>query len=97
MTSALDSTDLTKLGIGVILALIVVGFVLSMLITALVARLVIAAIVIGLGAFVWQQRTSIKDDIDNCKINDSYSYFGITVDIPPSVEQHCRQVQKLRR
>jgi uncharacterized membrane protein len=92
MNAALESTDLTKLGIGIIIGLVVIGFVLSMLITAIVARVIIAALVVGAGILVWQQRTSIKDDIDNCHL--SRSFFGITVNAPDSVVRRCHRLHK---
>jgi hypothetical protein len=87
MHLALESTNLTKLGIGVIVALVVVGLLLSMIITALVARVVILVVVVGLAVWVWQQRTSIRDDIDKCHL--SASFFGVHVSAPADVVKRC--------
>ena len=92
MDVALQSSDLTKLGIGVIVGLVVVGFVLSFIITALVARVIIAVVVVGLAVLVWQQRTSIKDDIDNCHL--SASFFGIHISAPQDVVTRCKGLHK---
>ena len=92
MVDALGSGDITKIGIGVIIALVVLGFLLSLVITALIGRLIILAVVVGLGIWVWQQRTSLKDDIDNCHL--SATFFGIHVDAPQSVVDHCKAIHK---
>ena len=91
MTTALQSTDLTKLGIGVIIGLVVIGILLSLIITAIAARIIIAVVVIGLAVLVWQQRTSIKNDINNCHL--SKSFFGITIHAPQSVVNRCKAHQ----
>ena len=62
---ALDAGNITEIGIGVIIALVVIGVLLSLIITAIVGRIIIAVIVIGLGIWVWQQRTAIQDKIDD--------------------------------
>lgn len=87
---ALDSGNITKIGVIVIVALIVVGALLSIVITALVARVIIAVVVIGLAILVWQQRTHIKNQIDACKFGATF--FGIHVDAPQSVAQHCQRL-----
>ena len=92
MHEALQSGDITKIGIGVIIGLVVIGFLLSMIITAVVGRIIILVAVVGLGIWVWQQRTSIKDDIDNCHL--SGSFFGFHVNAPASVVAHCNSLHK---
>ncbi|MDT4938591.1 MAG: hypothetical protein QOG80_2262 [Pseudonocardiales bacterium] len=88
---ALDSTQIGKIGIGVIIALVVVGVLLSLLVTAVVGRIIIAIVVIVLGAVVWQQRASIQDKINkhDCKL--SGSFFGFTVKAPADVVRACQQ------
>jgi hypothetical protein len=92
MSVALQSTDLTKLGIAVIVGVVVVGILLSLLITALVARVIIAILVVAAGVWVWQQRTSIKDDIDNCHL--SGSFFGVHVSAPADVVARCKRAHR---
>jgi uncharacterized metal-binding protein len=89
MTSvtALDSTQITKIGVGVIIALVVVGFVLSLLITAIVGRVIIAVVVVALGILVWQQRTVIEDHVNKCQLD--VSFVGIHVNVPDDVKQAC--------
>jgi uncharacterized metal-binding protein len=93
MTSvtALDSTQITKIGVGVIIALVVVGFVLSLIITAIVGRIVIAVVVVALGILVWQQRTVIEDHVKKCQLD--MSFMGIHVDAPAHVQQACKKTQ----
>jgi protein-S-isoprenylcysteine O-methyltransferase Ste14 len=89
---ALNSQDITKVGVIVIVALVLIGALLSIVITAIVGRIIILVLVIAAGAFVWQQRTHVRDQVDhNCA--KSVSFFGVSVDVPDSVRQKCLQVQ----
>lgn len=94
VTAALDSafgaSDLTKVGIGVTAALVVIGVILALIITALIARVLIIVVVVVLGFVVWQQRGSIEHDIHQKSCPPNYSFFGIHVDAPHSVKHFCR-------
>jgi hypothetical protein len=88
----LDAGDVTKIGVGIIIALVVIGFLVGLLITALLGRLVIAVVVIVLGIFVWQQRSSVENKINHAKrgaCNFSATFFGIHLDAPDSVRNKC--------
>jgi hypothetical protein len=87
---ALDAGNITKIGIGVIIALVVIGIVLSLIITAIVGRIIIAVVVIGLGIWVWQQRTSIEDSLNKHKCDLSASFFGFHVNAPQDVKHYCK-------
>ena len=87
---ALNANDITKVGRIVIVALGVGGALLSMVITAIVGRIVILVVVVAAAAFVWQQRTHIKDEINTNKCNLHATFFGIHLDAPDSVKQACR-------
>jgi hypothetical protein len=99
MTSveALQSSDITKIGIGVIVALVVIGALISMVITAIVGRLVILVIVVALGAFVWVQRTSIENKVTDFKNGHvascqfDKSFFGAHVKAPASLVAECEK------
>jgi protein-S-isoprenylcysteine O-methyltransferase Ste14 len=84
---ALNSDNITKIGIVIIVALVVIGALLSLVLTALVARIVILVVVIGLAVLVWQQRTHIKDQVDKCKLDATF--FGVHISAPDSVQQQC--------
>jgi hypothetical protein len=90
MTSvtALDSTQITKIGVGVIIALVVVGFLLSLIVTAIVGRVIIAVVVVALGILVWQQRTVIKDHVRKCQLD--MTFLGSHVNAPDDVQQAGR-------
>jgi hypothetical protein len=88
--AALNVQDITKVGVIVIVALVVVGVVLSLIITALIGRLVILAVVVVLAVFVWQQRGHVKDEINAHKCDLNATFFGIHLDAPNSVKQVCR-------
>ena len=89
VTTALESSDITKIGIGVIVGLIVLGFVLSLIITAIIGRLIIAAVVIIAGATIWQQRSSVLDDLTTKACGLDTTFFGVHVDPPSNVTQYC--------
>ncbi|HEX3335198.1 MAG TPA: hypothetical protein VHS54_01975 [Jatrophihabitans sp.] len=86
---ALNAGDITKVGLIVIVALIVIGLLLSIVITALVGRLIILVAVVVLGAVVWQQRSSIEDKINSHKCDLSATFFGIHLDAPQAVKDAC--------
>jgi hypothetical protein len=86
---ALNAGNITKIGIGVIIALVVIGVLLGLLITAIVGRIIIAVIVIGLGIWVWQQRTSIQDKLDQHQCPKNQSFFGISID----ANKYCKDLK----
>jgi protein-S-isoprenylcysteine O-methyltransferase Ste14 len=87
---ALNSNDITKVGVVVIVALVVIGLLLSFVITALIARVIIIVLVVGLSVLVWQQRTHIKDKFDKC--DTRATFFGVHVDAPQSIKDKCRRL-----
>lgn len=89
---ALNSDNITKIGIVIIVALVVIGALLSIVLTALVARIIILVVVIGLAVVVWQQRTHIKDQVDKCKLDATF--FGVHISAPDSVQQHCHSIRR---
>jgi hypothetical protein len=86
---ALDSSQITKIGVGSIIGLVVVGLLLGLIITALVGRLLIAVVVIALGVLVWQQRTAIEDHVNKCQLN--MTFLGVHVKAPKDVVQACQR------
>ena len=86
--AALNAGDITKIGVGAIIALVVIGFLLSLLITAIVGRIIIVIVVVALGIFVWQQRSSIEKKIDQHKC--SLTFFGVHLDPPGSLQKFCK-------
>lgn len=89
---ALDSTDIGKIGIGIIVGLVVLGALLSLIITKIVGRIIILLVVVGLAVFVWQQRSTVEDHINNCDL--SVSFFGFDVHVPHDVADQCRKINK---
>lgn len=91
MTSvtALDSSQITKIGIGVIVGLVVVGLLLSLIITAVLGRIILAVVVVVLGVVVWQQRTAIEDHVSKHKCDLNSTFFGIHVRAPDNVVAAC--------
>jgi uncharacterized membrane protein len=89
MLSALDSGQIGKIGIGVIVGLVVLGALISLVITAIVGRILVLVVVVVLGVLVWQQRASIQDHVKKCDPN--MSFFGVHVNAPQSVVDQCQQ------
>ena len=89
---ALNSGDITKIGIGVIVALVVIGALLSIVITAIVGRIIVLAVVVALAVLVWQQRTQVKNQIESCHL--SATFFGIHLSAPDSVLRKCHQLNR---
>jgi protein-S-isoprenylcysteine O-methyltransferase Ste14 len=85
---ALNANDITKVGVVVIVALVLIGALLSIVITALVGRIIILVLVVVAAVLVWQQRTHVKNQIDDCKL--SGSFFGVHLDAPDSVKRACQ-------
>lgn len=90
--AALDSNQIGKVGLGVIVAFVVIGALLSMVITAIVGRVLILVVVVAVGVFVWQQRAEIQDHVKNCNLKMTFA--GIHIDAPQSVQQQCANLQK---
>jgi hypothetical protein len=89
---ALGTGDITKVGVIVIVALVLIGLLLSIVLTALVARIIILVVVIALAVLVWQQRTHVKNSIENCHL--SATFFGVHLDAPDSVQRKCHQLNR---
>ena len=94
MLSGLQSDQIGKIGIGAIVALVVIGLLLSMIITKIVGRIILIVIVVALGAFVWQQRTEIQNKVDKCDLN--MTFFGKKVTMPQDVLDACKAQHKLK-
>lgn len=83
---ALDTDQAKLLGIGIIVAVLVVGFVVGAIITALVGRVIVAAVVIALAIWAYSERAEIKDSVNDCDV----TFFGIHLTpSDPDVEQAC--------
>jgi len=86
---ALSSSDVTKVGIIVIVALLLIGALLSIVITAIVGRIIVLVVVVVAAFLVWQQRTHIKDQVNSHKCDLNATFFGVHLDAPDSVKQAC--------
>jgi protein-S-isoprenylcysteine O-methyltransferase Ste14 len=87
---ALNANDVTKIGVIVIVALILIGVLLSIVITAVIGRVIVLVLVVVGAVLVWQQRTHIKDEVNKNKCNLSATFFGVHLNAPDSVKQACR-------
>ncbi len=89
MTSALDAGDITKVGVVVIVALVLIGALLSLIVTALLGRLLVLAVVVALAIVVWVQRTSVEHAFTSKACNLDTTFFGVHLDPPDAVRQAC--------
>ncbi|MCU1656420.1 MAG: hypothetical protein JWO57_1076 [Pseudonocardiales bacterium] len=89
---ALQSKDIGRIGVAIILGLVVVGLLLGLIITAIVGRVIVLIVVVALGVLVWQQRTTIQDHVKKCQLN--MSFLGIHVDAPKDVQTQCAKVSR---
>lgn len=84
---ALDTDQAKLLGVGIIVAVVIIGIILGAIITALIGRVIIAAVVIGLAVWAYAERAQIHDSIRDCDV----TFFG--VHLTPSdddVRQACQ-------
>jgi hypothetical protein len=88
---ALSFSDITKVGVVVIVALVLIGALLSIVITAIVGRIIVAVVVVVLAVLVWQQRGHVKDQIESC--HPSATFFGVHIDTPDSVQRKCHEIK----
>ena len=85
---ALDAGDVTKIGVAIIVALIVLGFLISIVITAIIGRIVTAVVVVALAIFVWTQRNSVEDKVRSKACGD-FTFVGVHLDPPDSLKNYC--------
>ncbi len=86
---ALDTSQAKTLGIGVIVALLVIGAIISALVTAILARIVVLVVVVVLAVVVWTQRADIESAAKKCDAK----FFG--VHLTPSnadLKKKCQNV-----
>lgn len=83
---ALDTDQAKLLGIGIILAVVLIGFVISAVITAIVGRVVVILIVAALAVVVYTQRAQIRESVNDCDV----TFFGVHLTpSDPEVRQAC--------
>ena len=88
---ALGSDDITKVGVIITIALVVIALLLSFVITAVIGRIIVLVVLAALVAFVWQQRGHVQDEINAHKCNLHATFFGFHLDAPQSVIKECKQ------
>ena len=87
---ALGAGNITTIGVGVIIAIVVIGALLALLVTKLLARVFLIVVVVALAALVWQQRGHVENEVNKHACNLNATFFGVHVDAPDSVKQACR-------
>lgn len=87
---ALQSSDVNKVGVGLIIAVVVVGILVLLAVGALIARIIVLLVILGLGLVIWQQRGVVQDRIKNCHLGTSY--LGIKVQAPDDIIAQCKRL-----
>jgi hypothetical protein len=88
---ALDTGQGKDLGIGIVIALLVVGVVISLIIGHIVARVIVLVVAIALALVVWSQRQHIESAAKNCDA----SFLGIQLTpSDPTLKKQCQQLTK---
>ncbi|GAB2472676.1 hypothetical protein [Jatrophihabitans fulvus] len=87
--TALGAENVTALGVGVILVIVVIGVLLGVLIAKLIVRLIITLVVVVLAIVVWQQRGHVEDEVKSRACNADTTFFGVHLDPPDDVKQAC--------
>lgn len=87
---AIGSDDITKIGVGVIVVLVILGVIAVSLISAIIGRAIVLVVVVVLAVLVWQQRTHVENSINNHACNLNATFFGVHLDAPQDVEKACR-------
>jgi len=92
--TALDTSQASNVGIGVIVAVIVVGLLLVVLIGKLIARAIIVLLMVVLAVVAYQQRNQIADSARKCDA----TFFGVHVTPHnQAVKQRCLEVTNHNR
>jgi len=89
MSYALDVDQAKTIGLGAVVAIIVLGLLASLIISAIVGRIIALALTIGLGLLVWNQRANIEDAAKKCDAK----FFGYHLTInDPNLMAQCKQL-----
>ena len=86
---ALDTSQASNVGIGVIVAVIVIGLLLVVVIRKVLVRAIVVLLMVLLAVVAWQQRHQVGDAAKKCDA----SFFGVHVTPhDPVVKRHCQEI-----
>ena len=86
---ALDTSQADNLGIGLIVAVLVIGLLLVVLIGKLLVRAIIVVLMVVLAVVAWQQRHQVADAAKKCDA----TFFGVHVTPhDPAVKRRCQDI-----
>ena len=87
--SALDTSQASNVGIGTIVAVIVIGLLLVVFIGKMLVRAIIVVLVVAAIIVAWQQRHQVADAAKKCDA----TFFGVHVTPhDPAVKRRCLQI-----
>jgi hypothetical protein len=86
---AFDTDQAKALGIGIVIAVIVIGLIAALLVRAIVGRIIALVVMVAIAALVWTQRASIEAAAKKCDA----TFFGIH--LTPSDSQLKQKCQEL--
>lgn len=86
---ALATDQAKSLGVGVLIAVVVIGAVIAAVITKIIVRIVTVIVVVVLAVLVWTQRSSVENAARKCDA----TFFGVHLTpSDPTVKRRCQQV-----
>ncbi|HEU5270064.1 MAG TPA: hypothetical protein VFU36_09075 [Jatrophihabitans sp.] len=86
---ALDTSQASNVGVGTIVAVIVIGLLLLVLIGKLLVRAIIVLVMVAAIIVAWQQRHQVADAARKCDA----TFFGIHVTPhDPVIKRHCQEI-----
>jgi uncharacterized membrane protein len=87
--TALDTDQAKTLGIGVVVALVIIGVLINLIVAKIVTRVIVLVVAVALAAVVWTQREHIQSAAKNCDA----SFLGMHLTpSDPALKAHCEQV-----
>jgi hypothetical protein len=88
---AIGSGDVTGLGVGLTIALVVVALLVVLVVKALVVRVLTVLVAVVLAVLVWQQRQHVRDAYNTHACDLGATWFGVHLDPPENVRRSCVQ------
>lgn len=83
---ALDTDQAKLLGIGIIVAVLLLGLLISAVVTAIVGRIIVIVVMVALAVVVYTQRAQIRQSVNDCNV----TFFGVHLTpSDPDVRQAC--------
>lgn len=77
---ALETSQVKTVGLGAIIAVLVIGLLISFVVTKIVTKIITIVVVVALAALLWTQRQHVVDSLDKHAKNCDATFFGVHVE-----------------